>query len=103
MVDMYKSGDKRKAVALFLKDIEERMREIMFTATNYNELQAIYMARKLYLPTKNVKYTKEQENDMYTKFFKGYNAFKDHQQLKDLVQGITDYRHQLKTLNIHDY
>ena len=36
------------------------------------------MARKLYLPTKNVKYTKEQENDMYTKFFKGYNVFKDH-------------------------
>lgn len=59
MVDMYKSGDKRKAVALFLKDIEERMREILFSAPSYNELQAIYMARKLYLPKKNPKFTKE--------------------------------------------
>lgn len=50
MVDMYKSGDKKKAVAMFLKDIEQRMREIMFTAPSFNELQAIYMARKLYLP-----------------------------------------------------
>lgn len=35
---MYKSGDKRKAVSMFLKDIEARMREIVFTAPSYNEL-----------------------------------------------------------------
>eukprot|EP00347_Sterkiella_histriomuscorum_P005857 403355010 len=103
MVDMYKSGDKRKAVALFLKDIEERMREIIFTAPSYNELQAIYMARKLYLPKKNPKFTKEQENGMYMRFFKGYNHFKDHQELKDLMQMITQYRHELKIFNIQDY
>ena len=38
MVEMYKTGDKRKAVSKFLKDIEERMREIIFTAPSYNEL-----------------------------------------------------------------
>ena len=38
MVEMYKTGDKRKAVSMFLKDIEERMREIIFTAPSYNEL-----------------------------------------------------------------
>lgn len=40
---------------------------------------------------------------MYQRFFKGYNAFKDHQELKELIEEITDYRHQLKTLNIQDY
>ena len=50
IVDMYNHGDKRKAVQLFLKNLEERMHEITFTAPSYNELQAIYYARRLYLP-----------------------------------------------------
>jgi len=37
-VRMYEKGDKRKAVQIFLKDIEERMREITLTAPSYNEL-----------------------------------------------------------------
>jgi hypothetical protein len=35
---MYKSGEKRKAVAIMLKDLQERMREVMMTAPSYNEL-----------------------------------------------------------------
>jgi hypothetical protein len=50
MVNLYKSGEKRKAIALFLKDIEARMREVVMTAPSVNELQAIFMARNLYLP-----------------------------------------------------
>ena len=50
MVNLYKSGEKKKAVSLMLKDLEERMREVTMTAPSINELQAIYMARNLYLP-----------------------------------------------------
>lgn len=50
MVDLYKNGDKRKAVALLLKDLENRLREVTMTAPSINELQAIYMARNLYMP-----------------------------------------------------
>ena len=64
MVNLYKSGEKRKAISLFLKDIEERMREVTMTAPSINELQAIYMARNLYLP-ENATLTEEQENDLY--------------------------------------
>lgn len=78
MIEQYKGSDKRKAVSAFLKEIEERLREILFSAPSYGELQAIYMARKLYLPKKTPHFTKEQENDLYHRFFKGYNAFKDH-------------------------
>lgn len=77
MTEQYRGDDKRKAVAKFLKDIEERLREIIFTAPSFSELQAIYMARKLYLPKVTPNFTKEQENDLYQRFFKGYNAFKD--------------------------
>ena len=42
--------DRRKACAKLLNQIEIRMREVTLTAPTYNELQAIYMARKLYIP-----------------------------------------------------
>lgn len=52
-IDLYKEADKKKAaVSMFLKDIEERMREITLTAPSYNELQAIYLIRNLYMPKK---------------------------------------------------
>lgn len=38
IIDMYNSGDKRKAVTLFMKDIVERMEEVTLTAPTYNEL-----------------------------------------------------------------
>ena len=50
MVNLYLSGEKRKAMSLMLKDLEDRMREVTMTAPSVNELQAIYMARNLYLP-----------------------------------------------------
>ena len=38
LIEMYKSGEKRKAVALLLKDLEDRMHEVTMTAPSYNEL-----------------------------------------------------------------
>jgi glycerol-3-phosphate O-acyltransferase/dihydroxyacetone phosphate acyltransferase len=50
MIELYKSGEKRKAVALLLKDLENRIREVTMLAPSLNELYAIYMARNLYMP-----------------------------------------------------
>lgn len=50
------------------------------------------MARRLYLPKNLPDYTKEQKNDIYQRFFKGYNAVKDREELKSLIEAITDYR-----------
>ena len=62
---MYKNGEKRKAVSIMLKDIEKRMHEVTMTAPSYIELQAIYMARNLYLPKNMENFTQEQENEIY--------------------------------------
>ena len=62
---MYRSGEKRKAVARMLKDLTERMHEVVMTAPSWDELQAIYMARNLYLPTNIEDFTQEQENQIY--------------------------------------
>ena len=59
MIEMYKNGDKRKAITLMLKDLETRMREVTMTAPSINELQAIYMARNLYLPKNLGNFTDE--------------------------------------------
>jgi len=72
IVELYKSGDKRKAIALMLKDLESRMREVTMTAPSINELHAIYMARNLYLPKNLDSFTPEQENEIYQRFNKGY-------------------------------
>lgn len=71
MVELYKSGNKRKACTLLLKDLEKRLREVTMTAPSLNELQAIYMARNLYMPEDPEQLealTDEQENDIYHKF-----------------------------------
>jgi glycerol-3-phosphate O-acyltransferase/dihydroxyacetone phosphate acyltransferase len=102
MVDLYKNGEKRKAVALMLKDLEDRMREVTLLAPSYNELQAIYMARNLYLPKNISGFTAEQENEIYQRFAKGYNAMKDKPELQQLVEAISNYRTMLKLFNITD-
>ena len=45
-----------------LKELVGRMREVTMAAPSYNELQAIYMARNLYIPKNLVGFTPEQEN-----------------------------------------
>lgn len=65
MVELYKKGDKRNAVSLLIKELEKRVHEVCMTAPSYNELQAIYMSRNLYLPNNMEVYTPEEENDIY--------------------------------------
>jgi len=49
-----------------LKRIERKMKEVTFYADNYEELQAIYLARRLYLhPDEEKKLTKEEINELY--------------------------------------
>ena len=50
MIELYKQGERRKAITLMIKDLELRLHEVTMTAPSYDELQAIYMARNLYLP-----------------------------------------------------
>jgi hypothetical protein len=62
------------------------------TAPSYNELQAIYMARNLYLPKNINEYTPQEENDIYQRFAIGYNQLKEEPEINDLVLLISNYR-----------
>ena len=65
MIELYKSGDKRKAITLMMKDLEERLHEVTMTAPSYDELQAVYMARNLYLPNDIGDFPPDEENIIY--------------------------------------
>ena len=102
IVEYYKNGQKRKAVSAMLKELRDRMHDVTMTAPSYEELQAIYMARNLYLPKNISGLTYEQQNEIIQRFSKGYNKMKDDPELKQLVQAITSYRHMLKLFNVSD-
>ena len=38
MVELYKQGEKRKAITLMIKDLEQRLHEVTMTAPSYDEL-----------------------------------------------------------------
>ena len=54
------------------------LRKVTLTAPSIKELKAIYLARDLYMPkTLDKELSEEEENAIYKRFFKGYNAFRD--------------------------
>ena len=67
---------------MMLQDLEDRMHEVVMTAPSWDELQAIYMARNLYLPKNISGFTQEQENEIYQRFATGYNIMKDDPELR---------------------
>ena len=102
MIDLYKSGERRKAVSLFLTGLRERMKQVTMTAASVVEMQSIYMARNLYLPKNTNNLSPEAENEIYQRFFNAYNMVKDNPEVRKLIEAITSYRMMLKLFNITD-
>lgn len=95
--------DKRTACSKYLAEVEKKMRSVTFSAPNYQELRAIYLARKLYLPTIHEKdFTEEDINDLYKRFFKGYNAMREEPEVQKLMKEVYSYGAELKSLGIRD-
>lgn len=86
------------------------MREVTLNASSYKELKQVYMAREIYMPErrlvaqadKKTDFTAEEINEIQKKFFKGFNAFKGNEQLRDLLEEIDVYMKELKAYNIQD-
>jgi hypothetical protein len=49
LLDLYRNN-KREAVSLLLKKVENQMRDVLYFAPTYKELSAIILSRKIYLP-----------------------------------------------------
>lgn len=60
------------------------------------------MARDLYMPSNISNYTKEEINEIYKRFFKGFKTYRDKPELKQLLEEIDQYMKELKALNVRD-
>lgn len=93
LVADYKDQDKKRtACSTLLKSIEQKMREVTLSAPNYSVLRNIYLARDLYMPTDSSKLSEKEINEIYKRFFKGFNILKDDPNLKAFLDNVELYR-----------
>lgn len=54
------------------------------------------------MPKDTSKYTVEEINEVYKRFFKGFNQYRDHEEIKQLLEDIGTYMMELKAFNVQD-
>ena len=54
------------------------------------------------MPTDSSQLSEEEINDIYKRFFKGFNILKDQPEAKELLNDVGLYRKELKALNLRD-
>lgn len=106
----YKRGgaDKRRVCNDLLARIENSMRSVIVSVPDYETMQIIHAARRLYRPDARTE-TAEQRQDMGRRFAEGYKRLliqtsgNPPQQWVDLQERILDYQKELNELGIRDY
>lgn len=80
------------------------MRQVTLSAPSYSELEAIYLARQIYLPVDDEeKYKTEEINQLYKRFARVYNKFRNRNEMKELLSELKEYSRELSTLRLKDH
>ena len=80
------------------------MRQVTLSAPSYSELEAIYLARQIYLPVDDEEnYKNEEINQLYKRFAKFYNKFRNRHEMKELLSELKEYSRELSTLRLKDH
>ncbi|CAM9495549.1 unnamed protein product, partial [Sphacelaria rigidula] len=108
LYDLYKTN-KKEAYSQLLMQVEEGMRGCLVTAPDYDSLQLVYTARRLFQPD-DVMPPPAQKQDMNRRFAESYKILAqryaeegmpdDAAQLKERLE---EYRQMLGTLGMRDY
>jgi glycerol-3-phosphate O-acyltransferase/dihydroxyacetone phosphate acyltransferase len=107
---LYKRGgaDKRRVCNDLLERIENSMRSVIVSVPDYETMQIIHAARRLYRPDARTE-TAEQRQDMGRRFAEGYKRLliqssgNPPQEWVDLQKRILGYQKELNELGIRDY
>eukprot|EP01017_Pseudomicrothorax_dubius_P006599 TRINITY_DN1191_c0_g4_i3.p1 TRINITY_DN1191_c0_g4~~TRINITY_DN1191_c0_g4_i3.p1 ORF type:complete len:395 (+),score=74.35 TRINITY_DN1191_c0_g4_i3:405-1589(+) len=100
LAELYKTN-KRDAIANLLKDIEEKLRDVVVSVPSFKELSAVYLARQLYV-TDGTVLSREQESLLNRRLATGYKAFRDHPEITLLFTQIREYNTMLRNLGVND-
>ena len=120
LVDMYKRGERREAVAQVLDTVYQGLITVTVTSPDYDTLmvsanlimyfwtatlittQLIQAVRRLYNP-KGKKLPLPMIVELNRRLVKGYTTYKDDPRIVSLKQSILAYNKQLELLNIRDH
>ena len=97
----YKSS-KKETIEKLLKEIESRMKAVTLTANSYEELRALHLLRKIYLPMGNISLTPTQYSELCKNFAKGFEKLRDNPECKGKVQRIHSYVREIDEIALFD-
>lgn len=109
-LDDFKAGGtkRRKVCSAFLEEVEKSMRSVILSAPDYESLELIHTARRLYQRKKSPLDTMEKQ-DLSRRFVEGYKRLllmtdgKPSSEWLELQSRISSYRNELKDLGLKDY
>lgn len=96
----YKTN-KKLVIEKLLKEIESRMKAVTLRAPSYEELRALHLLRKIYLP-KKMKLTPTEYSELCKNFAKGYEKLKEDPDCQDKVRRINNYVKEIEEIAITD-
>jgi glycerol-3-phosphate O-acyltransferase / dihydroxyacetone phosphate acyltransferase len=107
--DFLANGSPRHKVCnQFLERVEESMRSVIVSAPDYETLELIHTARRLYQRRKG-QLDSQEKQDLSRRFVQGYKRLLEMhdgnvpEEWLQLQQRINDYRTELKELGLKDY
>lgn len=93
--------NKKLVTEKLLKEIESRMKAVTLRAPSYEELRALHLLRKIYLP-KKVKLTPTEYSELCKNFAKGFEKLKEDPDCQDKVKRINNYVKEIEEIAITD-
>lgn len=102
LVEMYKSGNRRDAIAAVLQTVYDALVAVTVTSPDYDTLMLIQAVRRLYNP-KGKKLPLPMIVELNRRLVKGYQTYKDDPRIINLKKAVLDYNRQLFRLGIRDH
>ncbi|GKY95980.1 hypothetical protein MPSEU_000558500 [Mayamaea pseudoterrestris] len=108
-IEAYKAGgQKRKKVCNdLLQDIEASMRSVIVSTSDYETMQLILTARRLYVKTSSTRLDPSEKQDLTRRFAEGYRRLLEvpepPKEWTDLQDRLKAYYFELRDLGIKDY
>lgn len=98
--------NKREACNTFLHQVEDGMRSVIVTAPNYNIMQLVFTARRLFQRS-GVRLSARETQDLNRRFAEGYKILSTvpgaSDDLEEIQKKLDDYNKTLKVMGLKDH
>lgn len=99
MVRKY-TTNKRELIQEFLGNIEQRLKDVIIQAKNYQILSTLYVCRQLYVDHQRL--TAQQNIELIRRFAKGFSKFDSEPECREILLQCKIYKYKLSQFGITD-